>query len=184
MTGTLAVYTLIFFIRHLHLHSETQEAEQHHFEKKRLNQHKSHKQMNHERDKHCETQKYVQEQNWNKRKNTQTQRHNHNTKNKLETKESQKRVISGENTGRETNEREGKNWSKHRECWKKKKTTRPKGFCKGMQAQLHSPIMQQVLVFTRAGFPWQHVQESLSVQKQYQRMQNEKRPHNANIKVN
>lgn len=25
-------------------------------------------------------------------------------------------------------------------------------FCTGMQAQLHSPIMQQVLLFTRAGF--------------------------------
>lgn len=35
----------------------------------------------------------------------------------------------------------------------RKRQTRPKEFCTGMQAQLHSPIMQQVLLFPRAGFP-------------------------------
>lgn len=34
----------------------------------------------------------------------------------------------------------------------KSRPTRPKEFCAGMRAQLHSPIMQQVLLFTRAGF--------------------------------
>lgn len=33
---------------------------------------------------------------------------------------------------------------------KEKRPSRPKGFCTGMQAQLHSPIMQQVLLIPRA----------------------------------
>lgn len=71
-TGCIHTY---YFIRHLHLHSETQEAEQHHFEKK----HKSHKQMNHKKTNICNG-KVSSGTELKQKQNTQTQHRNHNTK--------------------------------------------------------------------------------------------------------
>lgn len=151
MTGTLAVHTLIISFG-ICICTPRLKKQSSIILK---NKHKSHKQMNHKKtNRKVSLGKELKE-----KENTQTQHHNHNTRKKLNKGKPKKGWIR-ENTCRKTKEREGNNWTKHREC-RKKRPTRPKGFCTGMQAQLHSPIMQQVLLFTRAGFPWQHVQESL-----------------------
>lgn len=96
------------------------------------------------------------------KESTQTQQHKYNTKKEL--RKAKRGCIRG-NTCRETKEKQLKhNWNtteQNRGNAKRIRSKRPKGFCTGMQAQLHSPIMQQVLIFTRAGFSWQYMQESL-----------------------
>lgn len=70
-TGCIHTY---YFIRHLHMHSETQEAAS--FLKKK---HKSHKQINHKKT-NIFNGKISSETELKQKENAQTQHHNHNTK--------------------------------------------------------------------------------------------------------
>lgn len=66
-----------------------------------------------------------------------------------------KKAVSGKTLVRklEGGWKQQKKKKQHKKCSKKREINGQSSFCTGMQAQLHSPIMQQVLLFRHAVFP-------------------------------
>lgn len=148
-TGCIHTY---YFIRHLH--SASQEAEQHQSEKETPTSHTNEPQReerNRNNDRKSKNRKV-----WEDKIKRKHGKHDGGKRNN----EKPKKAVSGEKCeeirGRmETTEENTGNAKRIGEI------SGQRGFCTGMQAQLHSPVMQQVLLFTHAAFPWQHMQESI-----------------------
>lgn len=155
MTGTLAVYTLIISFG-ICIGTPRVKKQSSIIVKKK---HKSHKQINHKGTNIFNRSKFRN------RTETKGNTHKHNTiittqKLKLNKGKPTNQVVSGKTLVEKPKE-EKETIEQNTGNALRKRPTRPKGFCTGMQAQLHSPIMHLVLLFPRAGFPCQHMQESL-----------------------